>query len=585
MTFFHYTKKIIALSLIFSLSVIGFPWQDVLAYFNDTETSAQNTITLASLDFSLSSADDFRPLVTPTQPTSREISVVNEGSLGFQYKISAVNFSGSLCGHLNLTADLDGQFYSGPLTAFSDQAVGSFTVPDDWNFSLTLDSDDFSLQNQSCTFDFAYTAWQENLPDETAGFSDVETISNTVQSGSWNGVVLNEILPNPEGDDDQVGLQGEWVEFYNNGDQAVDLDGWYIEDASSSGHRQTISSQTTFNGRTTIGVPGSGLEWVVLFMDGNILNNTGDTVTLYTPDGQAVDSYSFTASNNDDDSDSNNTPGGDNQNPTGNETAGNEGKSYARIPDGTGDWVDPVPTPGGPNELTLSDDTTGEQTDETTTDDSAQDTENSAPALDNNQDNPTTDNQPADTEQTGETDNETGASGDTTVTTPGAPTETGDSTNQTNIGADEDNSDNNSSTADTTAHDSDETASGTDNSTEADTTVAQDQAPTDSDSTSANAEDNVDNSHLDNPSGDANLDGQSVSTDDSSQAVEPEQPAANQDENSADTAPVANDDSALSAEETSSENLQADGQTIITVTDDNSSEPQVEDGSPDNGGE
>jgi hypothetical protein len=51
------------------------------------------------------------------------------------------------------------------------------------------------------------------------------------------------------------------------------------------------------------------------------------------------------------DSESNNTPVGDNQNPSGTETAGNEGKSFARIPDGTGNWVDPIPTPGGPNRL------------------------------------------------------------------------------------------------------------------------------------------------------------------------------------------------------------------------------------------
>ena len=185
-------------------------------------------------------------------------------------------------------------------------------------------------------------------------FSDTETSSgNTITVGVWadanSCVVLNEILPNPEGDDDQSGLDGEWVELYNNCDSEFDVSDWYIEDASAGGNRQTISSSTTNGGQTVLGAPGSGSEWLVLFMGGAVLNNGGDTVTLYNSDGEEVDSYQFTASSNDGDSDSDNTPGSSNT--SGAEDPGNEGKSFARIPDGTGDWVDPVPTPNSPNKL------------------------------------------------------------------------------------------------------------------------------------------------------------------------------------------------------------------------------------------
>ncbi|HUW24244.1 MAG TPA: lamin tail domain-containing protein [Patescibacteria group bacterium] len=160
-----------------------------------------------------------------------------------------------------------------------------------------------------------------------------------------NGVVLNEILPNPEGDDSQHELAGEWVELYNNGDTAVDVSGWYIRDAAS--HTKTVSTLTTLGGQVILGAKGSGTEWLVLFMNDDILNNTEtETVTLYTNTGVEVDSYTFSAQSNDDDSDSANTPGGPNS-----IGVGEEGKSFARVPDGTGPWYDPVATPGGPNKL------------------------------------------------------------------------------------------------------------------------------------------------------------------------------------------------------------------------------------------
>ena len=162
-------------------------------------------------------------------------------------------------------------------------------------------------------------------------------------------VVLNEILPNPEGLDSQDGLAGEWVELYNNGDAPVDVVGWYIKDAI--GNTKVISSANTHTGSTIIGASGSGSEWLVVFMNAAVLNNTGDTVFLFDDEDLLKDSHAFGESNTDEDGDLNTSAGGDNDTPSGSETAGNEGKSIARIPDGTGAWIDPIPTPGGPNRL------------------------------------------------------------------------------------------------------------------------------------------------------------------------------------------------------------------------------------------
>jgi hypothetical protein len=166
------------------------------------------------------------------------------------------------------------------------------------------------------------------------------------------GVVLNEVLPNPEGSDSQAGLLGEWVELYNNSDTEVDLADWYIEDGVGSANRQTISTSNTHTGVTTIGAKGSGNEWLVVFMSGAILNNTGDTVSFYNSSDELVDQYVYGNHPNDGDDDTKDSVGGDNGSPTGSETSVQEGKSDARIPDGTGSWIDPVPTPGGINILT-----------------------------------------------------------------------------------------------------------------------------------------------------------------------------------------------------------------------------------------
>jgi len=131
-------------------------------------------------------------------------------------------------------------------------------------------------------------------------------------------VVLNEILPNPEGG-------GEWVEIYNKeGGPAVDLAGWYVKD--KDGNTQTIAEANTNTGSTVIGTCGSGDEWLVVYLDEEMLDDDGDTVYLYDIFDDLIDSYSY-------------------------EGDAPVGKSYARIPDGIGDWVDPVPTPGGVNKL------------------------------------------------------------------------------------------------------------------------------------------------------------------------------------------------------------------------------------------
>lgn len=151
----------------------------------------------------------------------------------------------------------------------------------------------------------------------------------TIDNSRENKVVINEFLPNPIGPDEAPMPNGEWIELYNNKGEKVDVNNWVLYDAYDD-HELFITPANTNTGNTLI--PSGGFLVVYRNNDSDFsLNNIGgDTVRLY--DGEIenganlIDSYTYIV----------NAP---------------EGKSFARIPDGSNNWVDPVPTPGLPNSL------------------------------------------------------------------------------------------------------------------------------------------------------------------------------------------------------------------------------------------
>ncbi len=143
-------------------------------------------------------------------------------------------------------------------------------------------------------------------------------------------IVLNEILPDPVGDDNAVKPNGEWVELYNKSDKEIDVAGWYLYDDAIDAHALLINGGQTNTGSTKI--PAHGFLVVYRNSDSNFSLNQDSgktTVQLYNgplASGTLIDSHTYTG-------------------PV------KEGKSIARIPDGGDTWYDPIPTPGGPNRL------------------------------------------------------------------------------------------------------------------------------------------------------------------------------------------------------------------------------------------
>src|SRR3989344_3082217 len=344
--------KIAVILLIVGLNWIGLSTViGTSAYFNDIETSSGNAHVAGSLDFALSSYK-YERSIGLDETVSKSSVLVNSGGMDFQYTLEAeeVSDDDGFCDILNLQAKLNGiEKYDGNLMSL---ITSTSTTLGTWKFNIELPVDEDSFTNgEKCQFDIVFKGWQTNIASYgDGGFSDEERINFTLTAGKM--VVLNEFLPRPDGvaygfdfgNDSSNMPQGEWIELYNNSTQAVDLSGWYTRDATNGdGNKVFITVLNTSPATTTIG----GKGWLVVYMNKPILNNTGDTVRLFDASNNLIDSHSY---DDPDFCEIEPTPGNENStDASGSCGSVPHNKSYARIPDGIGEWVDPVPTPGKAN--------------------------------------------------------------------------------------------------------------------------------------------------------------------------------------------------------------------------------------------
>ncbi len=205
--------------------------------------------------------------------------------------------------------DSGGNVVAGPGTV---NESSSLTDVDLWSWDTTTLSDgDYTVQLAA-----------RDAADNKGSVS-VQEVDVTVENSILNNVVLNEFLPNPDSSQSGVSEDDEWVELYNlHSSNDYDVAGWEIYD--NVGLRKTISSANTNTGDTI--VPANGT--LVVYLEDSYLNNTSDKVELQNGSGVVVDSYEYSGAGNKD------------------------GKSYARMDDGIGPWIDPTPTPGEENKLT-----------------------------------------------------------------------------------------------------------------------------------------------------------------------------------------------------------------------------------------
>lgn len=128
-------------------------------------------------------------------------------------------------------------------------------------------------------------------------------------------VRLNEVLPSNSslGCGDEVGERNDWVELYNTSDLAVDLAGYSLTDDTASPRKSVIPDGVTIEARSALlfwadGTPEQGERHLSFKFNAKL-----EGVILYDAEARQVDVYRWTDAVSD--------------------------VSFARVPDGTGDWV------------------------------------------------------------------------------------------------------------------------------------------------------------------------------------------------------------------------------------------------------
>lgn len=295
------------LRIVVLLLIIGLNWTGLStlvgtrAYLNDIESSTGNVYTAGILDFVLVSLSDFSPAVIgPTQVATRTIEIVNNGNI-HKYKVSAVDFFGSLCDWLDLETDLDGGTeYIGNLTDFVDYGPIIFEEPENWVFNLSLRPGmPDTAEGETCEFKFVFSGSQtkNDLPFGM-GFSDIEDISNKLAS---TGLKINKVYYDV---DDEHGseLDNEWVEIYNPMNKTVDVSGWKICDNDScvilpvvdplESHKFAVitSDSTTWDYWE---IPDDVIKVELGSLIGDGLDNDGDRVILKNLEDIEVDAMSW----------------------------------------------------------------------------------------------------------------------------------------------------------------------------------------------------------------------------------------------------------------------------------------------------
>ena len=299
------TGAILAVMIIAGLNTTGLgAVGSTLAYYLDVEISTGNVFAATSLDMTLTAGPYNRPwnqaAFPPGFEVARTLTSSSTGALPFQYEVKTNNFGGDadFCAVLAMDLQHRPPVDYPPLTTFTLPATSTLAATTyEWTWPVIS-----GYENKRCTFDVVYNAWRTDIPSySTVGFDDTELISHRLDS--W-GLRLNRVYY-----DVALGYgmepDNEWVEIYNQTNQALDLNGWYICDNTSC---DTVSATTEIPSHKTAFVSGSttnaGIWHIppstpkVVFADGAIgsgLENDADTVLLKRPDGFIVDHVNWGA--------------------------------------------------------------------------------------------------------------------------------------------------------------------------------------------------------------------------------------------------------------------------------------------------
>ena len=304
------TGKIVSKFIIICL-IVGLNWLGFLAviqadaFFNDSESTETSTFFTAFLDFSLESDNDFSPQIIPNVNSEREIRVINNGGMDFHYDIS-IDFVGGING---LCQVLDIETWRDDILLSSSSLVNfnlnnlylATSTFDDLSFVMSLNSNDYGYWSEICEFNFIFDGEQIGKK----GFSDTETINNTIMSGTWSNLadylVINKVYYDV---DDEHGTEGknEWIELYNPTDDDIVLKNWEICDKDDCA-RINANVKIASSGYAVLSHGANTWKYWAIPEDVEKINQLGgspfyldniaDMLMLKDPDGVVVDQLNW----------------------------------------------------------------------------------------------------------------------------------------------------------------------------------------------------------------------------------------------------------------------------------------------------
>ena len=124
-------------------------------------------------------------------------------------------------------------------------------------------------------------------------FNNTSPPDNTTNTSSSSNIdyhiIINEVLPNPNGLDSDNMPDGEWIELFNEGD-GVDVNG--LEICDKDWNCLTISSNKTLKGTFA-----SSNDYIVVYMNGkSLLNNAGKEYVRLVSEGSIIDEMDYEGS-------------------------------------------------------------------------------------------------------------------------------------------------------------------------------------------------------------------------------------------------------------------------------------------------
>lgn len=326
-------KNILLLALVSALISVVVTPVSALGFFSDTEEAREQTFVASELLFD-TELDNQEVYVGPGLMTEALFTLpvlFSSATIKNKYSFRVTQSTGdaAFCEALALETAFGGNSSVGAFETFESAA---YETPGDIDMTVHYDDTKRTIEHNSrCTAEIEVTAWQHNMSLETAGYRDTKTFTVTAIA---HMVVLNEVLPRPNTTDTQV-PNVEFIELFNNSDFDVDVLGWNITELTAAGlptnhiisnlAAAPASALVAYNNSYSTVVPARGHLALRYRGSSSYLNDAGDRITLIGNDGVAIDSYAFGVAL--------------------------VGKSDARIPDGVGAWVDPIPTP---NEINIA---------------------------------------------------------------------------------------------------------------------------------------------------------------------------------------------------------------------------------------